>query len=113
MTRTMLRVSEKDFEHSVIDLAHLLKWRVAHFRPALTSKGWRTPVTADGAGWPDLVLVHPQHGILHRELKTDSGRVSAGQQAWLDAINTAGGSASVWTPSLWPLIEQELMGVAA
>jgi hypothetical protein len=48
-------------------------WRAAHFRPARTAKGWRTPVAADGAGFPDLVLVRRTR-IVAAELK--SGRVT-------------------------------------
>jgi len=35
-------LSEADFESRVVDFARLLGWRVAHFRPARTAKGWRT-----------------------------------------------------------------------
>ena len=50
-------VSEKDLQRGIIDLACALGYRVAHFRPVQTSTAWRTPVAADGAGWPDLVLI--------------------------------------------------------
>lgn len=43
---------ERQWQAQVIELARILGWRVAHFRPALTKHGWRTPVQADGAGFP-------------------------------------------------------------
>lgn len=44
--------TEIQWQAQVIELAHILGWTVAHFRPALTKHGWRTPVQADGAGFP-------------------------------------------------------------
>jgi hypothetical protein len=46
-------LSEAAFTDAVIELARLGGWRVAHFRPARTASGWRTPVQGDGAGFPD------------------------------------------------------------
>ena len=75
---------EDDFQATVIEMAQRLGWKVAHFRPAKTEKGWRTAVAADGAGFPDLVLV--RHRILFAELKTDRGKLSRDQVVWQDAI---------------------------
>ena len=63
---------EDDWQRQVVDLARLRGWRVAHFRPARTERGWRTPVEADGAGFPDLLLVRGAQ-LLAVELKTDAG----------------------------------------
>jgi hypothetical protein len=90
-------VSERDFQTAVVDLARLKGWRVAHFRPAQTSKGWRTPVEADGKGFPDLVLARAGRVIL-LELKSARGRVSPEQGEWLKAL---GGSAYVIRPADW------------
>jgi hypothetical protein len=48
-------ITEAAFLRQVLDLAKLRGWRTAHFRPAQTSRGWRTAVQGDGAGFPDLV----------------------------------------------------------
>ena len=94
----MLRaVTEADFLGQVIDLARLLGYRVAHFRPAMTARGWRTPVSGDGAGFPDLVLVG-RGRVIAAELKREVGAVTADQQAWLDAFAAAGIEAFVWRP---------------
>jgi hypothetical protein len=49
-------VSERELQDWIVAAARLLGWRVAHFRPAWTEKGWRTAGSYDAQGWPDLVL---------------------------------------------------------
>jgi hypothetical protein len=56
---------------AVIDLPHLLGWRAAHFRPARTATGWRTPVAADGAGFPDLVPAKSGLPVIFAETKRE------------------------------------------
>lgn len=76
---------ESAFQGQVIDLARYTGWRVAHFRPARTERGWRTAVAADGAGFVDLVLVRGPE-LLFVELKTRTGKASSEQREWLDAL---------------------------
>jgi hypothetical protein len=77
---------ESPFQRQILDLARWTGWRVAHFRPARTAAGGMvTAVQADGAGFPDLVLVRGPELIL-AELKTRRGRVTREQQVWLDAF---------------------------
>lgn len=99
-------MSESDLLACVVDLAKATGWRVAHFRPARTAHGWRTPMVGD-PGWPDLVLAHPRHSTLFVELKSASGRVSPAQREWLALLNeidaeTDTHTAQVWTPAEWP-----------
>jgi hypothetical protein len=102
-------VSEGDLQEGVIDVARLLGYRVAHFRPAQTKHGWRTPVSADGAGFPDLCIVGNRR-ILYRELKVGRNTLSAEQAAWIRELEAAGVDAGVWTDTDWHagLIEAEL-----
>lgn len=93
--------SEEEFTREVIAAAQLHGWRVAHFRPARTAKGWRTAVAGDGAGFPDLVLVR-RGVLLVAELKTNSGRFRTGQREWLAAFQAANIPAHVWRPREWP-----------
>jgi hypothetical protein len=90
------RATETEFLSQVIELARLFRWRVAHFRPAQTRHGWRTPVQADGKGFPDLVLVRDR--VIFAELKSDSGRVNDDQAAWLGDLMLAGAETHTWRP---------------
>ena len=94
-------MTEAELQAAVIEMAQLFGWKVAHFRPARTEKGWVTPVAADGKGFPDLCMVHPDKGILFAELKSEKGRVTREQGDWLIAIQHASGNAFLWCPSDW------------
>lgn len=90
-------MSENDLLAAVLDLARLHHVRTAHFRPAKTALGWRTAVSGDGAGFPDLVLVG-RSGVLFRELKSATGTLGPDQLDWVDALQNAGASIAVWRP---------------
>lgn len=99
-------MTEREFQNTVIDMARLLGWKVAHFRPAQTSQGWRTPVEADAKGFPDLVLVRER--IVYLELKSATGKVTPEQADWIAAINAADGTALVVRPTDIDKIEHAL-----
>jgi len=107
MAKQNLGYTEEQFQQQVIDLARFLGYRVAHFRPAKTDKGWRTPVSADGKGFPDLFLVRPGRLIV-AEIKSETGKLSPEQEAWLEAIDAGGGEAYCWRPSEWDNIVEVL-----
>jgi hypothetical protein len=96
-------VIEADFQLRVIQAAQLHGWLVCHFRPARTSKGWRTPVSGD-VGFPDLVLARGGAVIL-AELKTDAVKLRPEQAQWIHAL---GFHARVWRPRDWPEVLAEL-----
>ena len=81
-TQADLLVKESDFQEWLIGLAHYYRWRIAHFRPARTEKGWRTAVSGDGKGFPDCVLVRPPRLII-AELKSLTGKLSPEQEVWI------------------------------
>lgn len=92
-------VTEAELLQQVIDLAHLFGYRCAHFRPAWTGRGWRTPVQGDGAGFPDLILVG-RGRVIAAELKRESAPDPTGEQAaWLEELAAAGVPVFVWRPS--------------
>lgn len=94
-------MTEAELQQTVIESAQVLGWRVAHFRPAMTAKGWRTPVEADGAGFPDLLMIRDDQ-IIVAELKREDkrkGRVRQSQREWLEAFAGAGVYAATWRPS--------------
>lgn len=76
------RLTESGFMRQVVELATILGWSTAHFRPAQTSKGWRTPVSGDlGKGWPDLTLVRERDGrLIFAELKRDGANLTPDQE---------------------------------
>jgi hypothetical protein len=100
---------------TVIEYAHFMGWHVAHFRAAMTAHGWRTPVQADGKGWPDLFLVRPPRAAaaeIKRDASTEAARlkqVEPAQQHWLDLLGGCPGvEVYLWRPVDWPDIERIL-----
>lgn len=86
-------------QSAIVDCARLFGWTVAYFRPAQTAKGWRTPVGADGKGWPDLCLVRDR--VVFAELKVNGRKLEPAQEAWRDRILHAGGEWHLWTENEW------------
>jgi hypothetical protein len=100
---TLPRLTEAQFQQRIVDLAKLTGWHCVHYRPAWQGGKWRTPMTGH-AGAPDLILARRGVVIL-AELKTDRGRLSVEQDAWIDAL---GEHARVWRPDDWDDIAAEL-----
>lgn len=96
-------LTEAQFAQAVVELAQWRGWRVVHFRPARTEKGWRTAMTGD-LGFPDLVLAR-RGVVLHIELKTMHGRMGRGQREWAEEI---GATYRLWRPSDMEQIKAEL-----
>jgi len=94
-------ISETAFLAQVLELSALLGWDAAHFRPALTTRGWRTPVQGSlGKGFPDLVLLRARdRRLILAELKSDIGKVSADQAAVLAAFEVMAGE---WKAAFLP-----------
>jgi hypothetical protein len=102
-------MTEGQFQQRILETAHLYKWRVAHFRPAMNRSGrWSTPIEGD-RGLPDLVLARGGR-VLLAELKSDRGRLGPGQREWLDAL---GGHGRLWRPENWGDVLAELEKRAA
>jgi len=104
-----MKLSEKDFQQQIIDLAHIYGWRIAHFRHAWSQDGRRcmTPVQADGKGWPDLVMVKGKRVII-AEVKSDTGKPTPEQQEWLDALRQARMEVFLWRPKDWDTIQETI-----
>lgn len=96
-------MTEDEWAELVTDTAVRFRWRWAHFRPARTANGWRTPQSGDH-GFPDLTLARA--GVLIvAELKAERYRWRPGQREWL---TQAGEHARLWKPSDWPRVWAEL-----
>lgn len=93
-------MNEEELVNNVLELCAYRHLRTAHFRPARTERGWRTPVSGNGKGFPDLVIVGRRRP-LWRETKGPRGRLSIDQQGWLDDLQECGADARVWTVKDW------------
>lgn len=105
------KLTEAAFTRQVLEFARLHGWRSAHFRPGRTNRGWRTAVSGDGVGFPDLILV--RRGVLVvAELKVGDNTLSVEQGEWLRAFENCPPpvQAFVWFPDDWPEIERVLGG---
>jgi len=101
-------LTESMWQRRVLDLAALCGWRVAHFRPSRTVTGWRTAVEADGAGFPDLTMTRSGRLIV-AELKSETGRVTPAQLAWLSELSAVPGvEVHLWRPSDWARVQRVL-----
>lgn len=106
-----MKVTEAQFQRTVITAAQAFGWKVAHFRPGMSSKGkWMTAVAGNGAGFPDLVLIHPERrcGVLFVELKSDDGKIGPAQAEWGEWLRSAGEAWLVWRPKDWTQVENIL-----
>jgi hypothetical protein len=108
-------LTEEMLQHAFVEYARYHGWKAAHCRRARVRIGgvetWRTPMGADGNGWPDLVLCHPVMGIMVvAEVKTETGVRSVEQEQWADWLIACGVAYRLWKPSDWPLVRRELGG---
>ena len=91
-------LTEREFQASVLDLARITGWLAYHTHNSRHSE----------KGFPDLCLVRANVCIM-AELKSDTGRVSADQAAWITALDAIPGIiAAVWRPRDWPMVEAML-----
>lgn len=93
-------VSEAVWHANVVKLIRTFGWTHAHFRPLMTTRGWKTPVSGDGKGFPDFLLIKGARCVV-AELKTDDEKTSQlapEQAAWLARFAAAGIEAYCWRP---------------
>lgn len=85
---------------AIIDMAQRLGWRAHHARPLMTTRGWRTPIMGN-KGFPDLVLAHPDRGVIFAEVKGIKNLPDAEQEAWRRALTAGGAWWYLWRPADW------------
>lgn len=104
-------MKESDWTNKLVHLAQLHGWLIMHQLPAMNQRGqWRTATQGD-TGWPDLALVHPQHGFILAELKRDQrSKLTDQQKKWRDHLIAAGIEYHVWRPSDLDAILDRLRG---
>ncbi len=93
----MLRLTEAEFQQMIIDRGRLLGWLVYHTHDSRRS----------AAGFPDLVLCRDGR-VIFAEVKSEKGKLSKAQLAWLYELKAAVDEAYVWRPSEWGVIERVL-----
>lgn len=83
-------MTEEQFRQQVRQIAAMYGWD--HRYHAYDSR-------RSDPGWPDEVLANPKRGrILFVELKTDTGRLTAGQKDWLTTLDVCGVETALWRP---------------
>jgi len=87
--KSTIPVTEADLREQVRDLAKLFGWKMQ-----FTWLSWHSP-----KGFPDVFLAHPiQKRIMWAELKSEKGKLSPEQEAWLQLLRDCGQEAYVWRP---------------
>jgi hypothetical protein len=97
------RLTGGELQRQITDLAGFYGWLWCHFRALQNRRGqWQVLVEGPlGAGWPDLLLVHPRrHRVLLVEVKRELGdELSADQVVVHELLRQAGLDVRVWRPS--------------
>jgi hypothetical protein len=108
---TVLKVTEKEWQQTVVDTARAFGWRVYHTFDSRNS----------APGFPDLVMVR-RGRLVFAELKSAHGKLSMPQTEWLMALASVapagvgdeglktgrGVGVFVWHPRDWPEVERTL-----
>lgn len=105
-------MTEAAFQARVIDYAHRVGWRIAHFPRTNPEGRWRTAVAADAKGYPDLTMVRGSR-LIFAELKSERGSLRPDQRGWIEQLCHAsamryGFEVYVWKPRDWHEIERLL-----
>lgn len=92
------RLSEKEYQAQILDLAHTLGWIYIHPYDSRRS----TP------GFPDLVLVRAPR-VIFAEIKRDGLVLSLAQEVWRgELMQCPGVEYYVWRPSDWDSVGEVL-----
>ena len=80
------RPTELQCQTTIVDAAKRGGWLVHAERTSRTQSGrWATAIQGH-AGFPDLVLLHRDRGLLFCELKRKPNRIEPAQQAWIGTL---------------------------
>lgn len=86
--------TEDELLTGLVEAAAAGGWLTYHVR------GWHPGIVQGHVGFPDLVCVHAERGLLaFLETKTETGRVDEAQERWLAALRAAGVDARVVRPA--------------
>lgn len=97
MSRRRDAISEKQFQAQIVELARWNNFVVYHTFDSRRSE----------AGFPDLILIRPPRLIVV-EVKSQTGRVTPAQEAWLQRFQECGIETHVWRPDHWAVVTAAL-----
>jgi len=89
--------TERAFQNEVVRYARMMGWRLYHTHDSRRSE----------AGFPDLVLVRRPR-LVWAELKSERGRLTDDQRAWIEELRACGQEVHVWRPSNWMIVAETL-----
>ncbi len=101
-----VKILEAGYQTQLVTLARALGWTLMHHcRPARRADGrWSTPIEGN-PGYPDLVLVPPEKGLLlFAEVKATDGKLSPEQRVWLEGLAAVARAAVGPAPAHWPTV---------
>lgn len=101
--------SEKQFQHTIIDFAQAIGYRVYHQIDTGACQACQAPNYSKriGPGFPDLVIAG-RGKLIYAEVKSETGKLSVDQEMWRDLLLEAGAQWYLWRPSSWTEIEKAL-----
>lgn len=106
-----IKISEAEWQQTLIELLQLKGYKVCEFRKARLIKGgvdtYRTPFGADGKGFPDLIAVKGQT-CLFIECKSEKGKLSLEQKDWIERLKLVTGISQVFRPSNYEWLKDHL-----
>ena len=95
-------MAEAELLEAVRRLAQMTGWLLFHCHDSRKSIG---------PGYPDCTLVSTRRPrVIFAELKTDTGRTTPAQDAWLGSLARAGAEVALWRPRDLPDIAAVLQG---
>ena len=93
-----VRISEKEFQAQVVELAETFGWLVYHTYDSRRSQ----------RGFPDLTMVRRDR-VVFAELKSDTGQPTIEQRLWMGALSETGRvECYCWRPGDWDAVEATL-----
>lgn len=107
-------MTERDLQAAVLELAERFGWRCLHLATAQRGARFLTATNRAGKGWPDVFAIRDGR-VLVAELKSDRGKTTPEQDAWLEEFRRVmGARVFVWTPADWQsgAVEAALRGNA-
>ncbi len=92
--RALRLITERQYQTTIEQLLKATGWRYFHSPPNRPANGF---VARMVRGWPDLFAIRGDRAIAV-ELKTETGKTTPDQDAWLTELGSAGIETYIWRP---------------